>query len=156
MGVIYGRLEKSIIWLIIALSTAAALGVITHLHVSREYLDFLIAILAALQIAFDYGSRAHRHKGVARSCCEILSEIEAKVQAKSADLADWRARFALLRPEDGMQMRAMAAVAFNEAVEFCVADLPTRRRLYKRTRWWHRVFRHVYPFKGIDFDPKEE
>lgn len=127
----------------------------THLSVPREDVEFAIVIIAALQIAFGYAPRSQKHKEVARACGELLSEIDGCLKPSGSDISNWNRKLALLRLEDGMQLRAMAAVAYNEALEACVEDRVTRQAHHKNIRVWHRLLRHCYPFKCSNFDSRK-
>jgi hypothetical protein len=147
----YTRLCKLLDFGVIILSASVVVKAAGSGSIREAWLDLGVVVLATAQLVFDFGNRACEHGSLMRRYYDVLSEMEGEDLSVPAVAAKWSAKLARLCAEETVQMRAVAALAFNHALDALCTDEAERRRYWQHTRWWHRLLRHVMWFDSVDF-----
>lgn len=133
-------------------ATAASMGPI--LKLPQETVTFslgaLTAVLGASSLVFDFAVRAKNHEIIAKQYFALLGDIDGTVAVSAEDVAKWKKSFAEIAANEPPTMRALDAVAQNEASQAIFGD---EVRILEVT-WWHRIFKNIWAFGGTVFDEK--
>ena len=142
----FDRVNKLMNFFVIVLG-AAIIGKVGHGYgLTEDGLAFVVTIVATIQLVWDLSARARDHQFLQRRFYEVLSDIEKKGAA--ALPADFDAVLLSLYGEEGPQMRALDAIAFNAA-----SDSLGRSETLEVT-WFQSVTRHLIAHYGASFAPK--
>lgn len=131
-------------------ATAASMGPILKLPQETVTLALgaLTAILGASSLVFDFAVRAKNHEIIAKQYFALLGEIDGTVAVSAEDVAKWKKAFAEIAANEPPTMRALDAVAQNEASQAIFGD---DVRLLEVT-WYQRAFKNVWAFGGAVFN----
>ena len=108
----------------------------------------IATVAAALQLVFDFGSRARTHEFLQRRFYEIAADVSEAQSPSEAEIKRWDATLKRLYAEEPPPMRALDAISYNAAVESL--GWAKERRL--RVSWWQSLFRQVWAFNQAAFD----
>ena len=96
-----------------------------------------VAVIATLQLVFDFAGSARDHRQLQREYYELLADIEATVDPDAELCARWYSRMIRISGEEPPVMRAVDAKAYNDAISALEWDddqrlyIPLARRLLK-------------------------
>lgn len=137
---------------VVLTGTATAASLSQFFHIEEKFVSLILgaftAILGASSLVFDFAVRAKNHEILAKDYFRILAEIEGTVSATEGDIAKWRKYFAEVAANEPPTMRALDAMAQNEASQSLFGD--DVRIL--RVNWWQRALKNVLPFGGTVFN----
>lgn len=108
-------------------------------------------VAATLQLVFDFGGQARTHEFLQRRYYEFLAEIEDKNFDTDEDKLKLSAKLFLICSEEPVTMRALDAIAYNQAVDATVYDSAQRKAQRLRVSWWQRALRNWCTFQNVDF-----
>jgi hypothetical protein len=118
------------------------------------WVGFSVAFVGSLQLVFDFSGRASKHEILQRRFYDILSQVHSKGDMADADRRLVMAELMRVYGDEPPTMRALDAVAFNEAVDAIQGDGGSHSRL--KVSPWQYVTRHVFAYNGTDFAPEED
>lgn len=118
---------------------------------ANEWLELGTVIAATLQLVFDFGGQARTHDFLQRKYYEFLAEIEDKNLNTDEDNLKLSAKLSLICSEEPVTMRALNAIAYNQAVDAMVYDSSQRKAQRLKIRWWQRLLRNWCTFQNVDF-----
>nr|WP_278520108.1 hypothetical protein [Brucella anthropi] len=107
-----------------------------------------IAAIGALQLVFDYAGRAHRHEGLQRRYYEMLADIDCAARPGGDDCARWRADVSRIAADEPPTMRALDAIADNQATSALLGGDRPRMKV----TWWQSITRQLLAHNGGKFD----
>lgn len=135
---------------VLALGTTSAADALGGFGVSQGLLGLAVAVVAALQFAFDWSGRARTHEFLQRRYYETLADIEAERDLSDADCARFESRMALCAAEEPPTYRALEAFTHNEALDALYGDAAADQRII--VRWyWHAPLAQWCYFNGSNF-----
>jgi hypothetical protein len=142
----FGILNRSMSFIIILAGGSAAGDFGSRWGLDPKFLAFIAAVVAALQLVFDYGMRARTHEFLQRMYYELIAKISANPKPTEKDLSDWEAELNRIYSEEPTPMRALDAIAYNAACE-------SIGRSDKRVKvsLWQSLMRHFLPFQHAEF-----
>ena len=116
-----------------------------------SWLELSTVVAATLQLVFDFGGRARTHDFLQRRYYEFLADIEGKSLESDEEKRMWSAKFTLICSEEPVTMRALSAIAYNQAVDATVYDSADRKAQRLKINWWQRIMRNWCAFQNVDF-----
>lgn len=134
-------------FLVVALGTAGVGNFLAAAHINQVALAALTAILAALDLVVDLRGKAELHGRLKLQYYALLAKIERSSQPSNKQLCEWQAEFIEFTALEPNEYRAVNAIAFNDAVDSLGRDASCKEKL----GFHHRLFRHIYSFRGHDF-----
>lgn len=135
-------------FLVVILGTAAVSDLLTTTPIDPRWIGGAVATIGALQLVFDFGSKARDHQLLQRDYYQVLADIEATVDPTSQDLAKWSSELTRITADEPPTLRAMDAKAYNDAIGATEVYPPSERL---RIPLWHRVFGGILPFDGYHY-----
>ena len=142
----YSRLHRLVMFLVVLTGTAGVSTVVEK-AVGAQALGFATALLAALDLLFDFRGKADLHSRMRQKYYELLADIERSQSDSERSVRDWYAKMISYTAEEPGEYRAADALAFNEAVDALGRDKTERISLPLTTR----MFAHWVTFRGRDF-----
>lgn len=118
------------------------------------WLGFVVALVGALQLVFDFSGRATKHEILQRRFYDILSQIHGELDDRSESNRAVMAELMRIYGDEPPTMRALDAVAYNEALDAIQGDEGRPHRL--EVNWWQYLTRHVFSYNGTNFAPKSQ
>lgn len=141
-------------FIVLALGTAAAADVLGQFGISQSLLGLVIAVIAALQFAFDWAGRARTHEFLQRRYYEALAEIEARSEISDADCSAFDSRLALLAAEEPPTYRALESITYNEALDALYGKALAGDRIAVPV--WHAALSQHVHFNGYNYRSVDE
>jgi len=141
-------LNKSLSFVIVAAGTTAVgdLGAKIGFG-SVQFYAAVAALAGALQLVFDFGVRARTHEFLQRRYFEITAQISNMSTPSEADINRWDSELQRLYSEEPPPMRALDAIAYNEACESLGYSSGKRVKI----TWYQSLLRQFYPFHESEF-----
>ena len=139
---------------VLALGTTSAADALAGLGISQGLLGLAVAIVAAMQFAFDWAGRARTHEFLQRRYYEALAQIEGKSVLTDPECLAFQGQISLLAAEEPPTYRAVDAMAYNEANDAMYGAEGAETRLV--VPWWHVPLAHLLHFNGSNYRSVEE
>lgn len=133
-------------FLIIILGTAAAATIIQKLEFLNQLIPILIACIGALQLVYDFSGRAKDHAFLQSRYYGVMANIDACIKHSEGKCALWEAEFSQVAADSPPVMRALDAVADNQATS---ALLGGDARL--KVTWFEWVTRNMLAHNNSSF-----
>jgi hypothetical protein len=147
-------LNRLVSFAVIVLGAGVVSKVSKHLGIEEIYVELGVVSMATAQLVFDFGGQARKHDFLQRRYYELLSEIEGNAQPTNEDKLRHSAKLALICSEEPITMRALDAVAYNQALDATTRDPEDRTKdRVKVTRWQYHL-RHFFAFQSTAFAPE--
>lgn len=105
----------------------------------------LATVGGTLQLVFDFGGQGKEHAFLQRRFYDVIAEIEACPGPSDEQICKWQADLVRIYADEPPTMRALDAIAYNEAADALDTDWRVK------VTWWQSFCRHVYPFNGTPF-----
>jgi hypothetical protein len=142
----FDLLNRTLSFVIILAGGTAAADFGSRWGLDFKLLAFVAAVVAALQLVFDFGMRARTHEFLQRRYYEMIAKISAKPNTAKKELGEWEAELNRIYSEEPTPMRALDAIAYNAA---CEALGRSDKRV--KVSWWQSLMRHFLPFQRAEF-----
>jgi hypothetical protein len=120
-------------------------------HGITTWLELGTVIAAASQLVFDFGGQARTHDFLQRRYFEFLSEVDGKNLENHEEKQKINAKLLLICSEEPITMRALNAVAYNQAIDATVYDTTERKSQRLKVTWLQRLLRNWCVFQNVDF-----
>jgi hypothetical protein len=134
----------------IVLGTGVASKIGDKIGIS-SWLEVGTVLAATLQLVFDFGGQARNHDFLQRRYYEFLAEIEGKSLDTDEEKLKLSAKLLLICSEEPVTMRALDAIAYNQAIDATVYDSAERKAQRLKVNWLQRLLRNWYAFQDVDF-----
>jgi hypothetical protein len=115
------------------------------------WLGVLITIVGALQLVFDFSGRARTHELLQRRYYDVLSRVKEAGELSAETCSSLAAEISRISGEEPPTLRALDAVAFNEATDTLWGDDGTPYRL--KVSFWQNLTKHLLHHNGVAFEP---
>jgi len=116
------------------------------------WLGIAVATIGALQLVFNFSGRASTHEVLQRRFYEVLSRIHGSVELNAPDRRAVLAELMRIYGDEPPTMRALDAVAYNEAHDALYGGTRPGSRL--NIGPWQYATRHLFAYNGTEFAPK--
>lgn len=138
-------------FMVIVAGTSAATDMLGLVQGSAKLAAFTVAVIGALQLVYDFSGRARTHELLQRRYYTIYADISECTAPDDKKCAEWEAEFARAAGDEPPTMRALDAIADNQATN---ALLGGKRRL--TVNWWQSATRHLFTHNSADFPPRSD
>lgn len=146
-------LNRLISLAVIVLGAGVVSKVSKQIGIDEVYIELGVVISATAQLVFDFGGQARKHDFLQKRYYELLADIEGNPRPTDEDKIRYSAKLAMICSEEPITMRALDAVAYNQAVDATLIDPVERKQnRVKVTKWQYRL-RHFSAFQSTDFSP---
>ncbi|MFO3796998.1 MAG: hypothetical protein ACK8QZ_06890 [Anaerolineales bacterium] len=136
-------------FVVLALGTTSAADALVGFGISQGLLGLAVAIVAAMQFAFDWSGRARTHEFLQRRNYEVLAQIETKPELAKRQGAEFQGQISLLSAEEPPTHRALDAMAYNEALDSIYGAGGADSRLVVPV--WQVPLVHILHFNGSNY-----
>lgn len=135
-------------------STAAAKAFGYGGELTEVFIGFLVAAVGALQLVYDWSSRARTHEFLQRRFYEVLAKLEEidEDDISRVELQKFNAELTRIYADEPPTLRALDAVAYNEALDSLGGAKGDRLEI----SWWQALWKHTYAFAETHFDTVKE
>lgn len=142
------RLNRGFNFIVVVLGASAAGDVFAVFGVQQSWTAFVVAIVGAAQLVFDFGRQARDHQALQREYYLLLSQIEAKIDATAEECASWYSQLVKIAADEPPVLRAIDAKAYNDALD--TLDLhDASNRLH--IPWWQKPLAGFVAFEGARY-----
>lgn len=138
-------------FLIIILGTSAAIDLTIKVPHMRELLPLAIATIGALQLVYDFSGKAKNHAFLQARYYNLLATIDECTAASSEQCAAWKSEFSRIAADAPPVMRALDAVADNQATSALLGGGPRLKVTY-----WEWLTRNFIVHHRSSFLPRED
>ena len=156
--------SKSANFLVVVLGTTAAADLGRNIF-SKQFptmetgstavtIGFVVAVIGALQLVYDWSGRARTHEFLQRRFYEVIARIEERRPENDEQLAELEAEMVRIYADEPATLRALDAVAYNEAVDALGSINGRNDRLV--VTWLQRMFMHWCSFSQTHFPTEGE
>lgn len=143
----FERLNRWFNLAIILLGATAMSDVLGRMGVPAFVVGAAVAVLATLQLVFDFGGSARDHRQLQREYYDLLADIEASVEPDATQCALWYSRMIRIAGEEPPVMRAVDAKAYNDAIGAMEMDQEQRLHI----PLVHRLLQNWVSFEGYTY-----
>jgi hypothetical protein len=152
----FDTLNRFMNFLVILVGASVAGKFAGFLGFDSIWLELAVVFLATGQLAFDFGKQAMEHESLQRRYYEVLAEMDAEAPADlEAAKKKWSAKLLTIAADEPMTMRALDAVAYNQALDAMYDDPDVQRQSRQHVTWWRYLLRHVCAFQRTNFHTKQ-
>jgi hypothetical protein len=134
----FARIHKGSMFFVVASGTATFAWIR-----AAAFFAGIITLVGLLDLVFDVSGKARLHASLRRRVYDILAQAEDPTRS----LDSLREQAVRVYADEPPCMHAANFIAYNGAMEF----LHRPRAFHYKIEWYHRVFRHVWPFPTTDF-----
>jgi hypothetical protein len=134
----FARIHRSAMFLVVASGTATFAWV-----KAAPYFAGIITLAGLLDLVFDVSGKARLHASLRRRIYDVLAQAEDLTRS----IESLREQAVRVYADEPPCMHAANYIAYNGAMEF----LHRPRQLHYKIEWYHRLFRHVWPFASTEF-----
>ena len=114
----FDMLNRLMNFLVIIAGASVVGKVAESLRFDSIWLELGVVLLATAQLVFDFGKLAREHEFLQRRYYEVLAEMDAEAPADlEAAKKRWSAKLLTIAADEPMLMRALDAVAYNQALD---------------------------------------
>lgn len=110
--------------------------------------SFLTAAVGALQLVFDFGSKARDHQLLQKAYYHLAADIAEVTIATPEQVSIWDARMTRIAGDEPPTLRALDAKAYNDALSG-TGLLKEDQRLVIPV--WHRLLGQFWAFEGYEY-----
>jgi hypothetical protein len=110
---------------------------------AAPYFAGLITLAGLLDLVFDVSGKARLHASLRRRVYDILAQAEDPTRT----VESLREQAVRVYADEPPCMHAANLIAFNGAMD----SLHRPHALKYKIEWYHRLFRHVWPFASTEF-----
>jgi hypothetical protein len=155
-GSFLDKLNKGINALVIILGSGVVEKIVTKHHFDGLYIELAFLVVATIQLVFDFGGSAKDHHYLQVQYAEALSEMDTISIWDSELESKWSARLVSLGAEEAETMRALSAVAYNQAIDALHGGTQKQKdnRLYLSPLQY--ALRHFLAFSRTQFMPESQ
>lgn len=146
-------LNRIISLAVIVLGAGVVSKVSKQIGIEEVYIELGVVIAATAQLVFDFGGQARKHDFLQKRYYELLAEIESNFRPTEDDKIKYSAKMALICSEEPITMRALDAVAYNQAVDATLLDPIERKKNRVKVTVWQYRLRHFSAFQSTEFSP---
>lgn len=139
--------NRSLSFLVVAGGAGAVADLGRLVDVAPAWFAALAATVGLIQLVFELGGKVRTHEFLQRRFWELAAEVAECEAPKRGECIRWDAALNRLYAEEPPPMRALDAIAYNAAVE-SLGKNPARRLA---VRWYHSLFKQLWPFNGTSF-----
>lgn len=153
----FDTLNRSISFLVILVGASVVGKVADFFKFGSIWLELGVVFLATIQLVFDFGKRAMEHEFLQRRYYEVLAEMDVAVEAPAdpeATKKKWSAKLLTIAADEPMTMRALDAIAYNQALDAMHDDAETQQQFHQHVTAWQYLLRHVCAFQRTNFHAK--
>ncbi len=107
-----------------------------------------IALIGALQLVFDFGGRARAHETLQRRYYSLVADIQSRIVPTVQDCADWEAEMSRVAADEPPTLRALDAVADNQATAALLGSSRPRLQVTRFENLTRQILSHnasVFP-----------
>ena len=140
----FERWNRVFNFLVVVLGAAAVGDFAAAAPLGPAIIGLAVAVIGALQLVFDFGGQARTHQTLQREYYHLLGDFEAQPEPSAEACAETFGRMIRITADEPPTMRAIEAMAFNEAID--ALEMDEGERLV--VPLWHRVFGWLIPFAG--------
>tara|TARA_R110002124_G_scaffold284368_1_gene461527 strand:+ start:42377 stop:42895 length:519 start_codon:yes stop_codon:yes gene_type:complete len=115
----------------------------------NPWLGLLVAVVGALQLVFDFSGRASKHEVLQRRFYDLLGRISESTEIDDTGRGQLNGELMRIYGDEPPTMRALDAVAHNEARDALFGDEHPRLKIH----WWANFTRHFLAHNGTEFKP---
>lgn len=117
-------------------------------------IGFFVAAVGALQLVYDWSSKARTHEFLQRRFYEVLAKIEEADSGviSKGELQRFNAELIRIYADEPPTLRALDAVAYNEALDSLGGAKGDRLVLSA----WQSLWKHCYAFAETHFETLNE
>ena len=119
-GTFFDTLNRIFSFLVILVGAGVVGKVADFLKWNSIWFELIVVLLATLQLVFDFGTRAMEHKFLQRRYYDLLAEMELSAEPDVNSVAakkKWSAKLLTIAGDEPMTMRALDAIAYNQALD---------------------------------------
>ncbi len=138
-------------FLIIVLGTSSAVSIINSIQFVSEALPLAIAVIGALQLVYDFSGKAKNHAFLQAKFYTLLASIDECVDRSNEQCASWKSEFSRIAADAPAVMRALDAVADNQATSTLLGGGPRLKVTY-----WEWLTRNLMSHNGSSFPPRKD
>lgn len=135
----------------ILLGASAALNFLGQFGVNSVVIGMAVAVVGALQLVFDLSGRANEHRQFQKEYYRLLAAVPEPDSFTAEDCTNLARRIAELSAEEPPTLRALDAIAYNDAIaalgDF---DIATQRL---RVPFLHARLAGMLSFTGANYRP---
>jgi hypothetical protein len=102
-------------FLVIVAGTGAATNMLGYFPAATPVVAVLIAVIGALQLVCDFSGRACIHENLQQRYYNLMADIEECEHASRSQCLKWQAEFTRIAGVEPPTMRALDAIADNQA-----------------------------------------
>lgn len=137
--------------LIIVAGTSAATDMLGYIPGSTPFMALFVAFVGAAQLVYDFSGRGRTHELLQRRYYLIYAEISECTSPTMEDCAKWEAEFARAAADEPPTMRALDAIADNQATNTLLGG---EKRL--DVTGWQSITRQILAHNSADFTERKE
>jgi len=149
-------LNRILNFIVIILGAGVAAKAANQFNFAEWWLEFGVIFVATSQLVFDFGSRARTHEFLQKRYYEMLSEMETDTAEPGDFGRKWSAKLLTVAADEPITMRAIDALAYNQAVDARTSDVAEAQRNRLHVSWFQRRLRHIIAFQAAEFLPVGE
>ncbi len=132
---------------------AAVLAPWLQVAVEPKLIAFYVAIIGAMQLAFDFSGRARDHQSLQRDYYSLLGDIEECPEPANEQLSQWQGKLARIAGDEPPTLRARDAKAFNDALGATELYQASERLIIPFS---HQLMGWFWPFEGHHYKKEGE
>ncbi|UWR97716.1 hypothetical protein [Phaeobacter inhibens] len=140
-------------FLVVAFGTAALSDVLKPTGITAVHLGGFTALIGALQLTFDFSSRARTHQMLQHDYYQDLADFQRIPEPTESDIAQAQSRLTAIMANEPPTMKAVDAKAHNDAID-ATGFYDQDQRL--KVPLWHHFLRNFIGFEGKNYPTFEE
>lgn len=150
-GAFLDGLNRLISFLVILLGASVVSKV-----ANGTWLELGVVFFATIQLVFDFGTRAMEHQFLQRRYYEILAQMDMDAESAADPEAakKWSAKLLTIAADEPMPMRALDAIAYNQALDAMHDDAETQQQFRQQVTTWQYLLRNFCAFQHTNFYAK--
>lgn len=144
----FERWNRFFNFLVILLGAAAMSDVMHRFGIDQLWVGAAISVVAAAQLAFDFGRSARDHQALQRDYYYLLAEIDDCIDCDEAKCAAWAGKMTRISGDEPPVLRAIDAKAYNDALD-AIDSYGAGEHLY--IPFYQKIFGSVFAFDGYNY-----
>jgi hypothetical protein len=150
------KLNKAVNSLVIILGASAFSDVAKRWAFDEKYIQFALLLMATIQLIFDFGGSAKDHRFQQTRYSEALADMEKIPVWDDEAERTCSARLVTIGGDEVQTMRALDAVAFNQALDALHGGTPAQVNYRLHIGWFHYAFKQIFAFSRTQFMPETQ
>jgi hypothetical protein len=148
----FDTLNRLINFLVVLVGASVAAKLASLLKFDSIWLELGVIFLATSQLVFDFSRRGMEHEFLQRRYYELLSEMDADPEVNSESAKrKWSAKLVTIAADEPLTMRALDAVAYNQALDAMYDDPEIQKEYRQRVSMWQYALRQFFSFQRTNF-----